>query len=891
MDEDIFSFANLTNASFLEDLYQLYQKDPKNVDPTWRYFFSGMEFSPKEGPSSLSKGGQELSVFLLIQAYRTHGHKKASCNSMAEKKENIKLLELSSFGLKDQDLDTHFSTFGLLKEKTAPLSQIINYLEKIYCGTVGYEFMGIGSEVESWMISEIEGKERVLSSEVKKKILRDLNSAEIFEDFIHTKYPGQTRFSLEGAESFIPLLNHIIETAAEHEVQDIFIGMSHRGRLNLLAHVLNKSYLQIFHEFEDTVEELERSGDVKYHKGAHANLKTTSGHFIEVALAPNPSHLESVDPVVEGQVRAKQDLKSSQKTVVPILVHGDAALAGQGVVYEVLQMGSLKGYTTGGTIHVVVNNHIGYTTLPKNSRSTLYCTDIAKTFGAPVFHVNAEDPESCIMVAELAMKFRQSFHVDVFIDLNGYRKHGHNEGDEPTFTQPVEYKKIKEKKTIRQLFKEKLLQEGVLTKELVEKEEESIKTHLAESLASVLSQKIALEKKEKKPKQVNSQKEVPLLTEESLQSLVKGFCKVPEGFHIHPKLQRLVQERLKMDKIDWGLAEHLVFASLVFEKIHVRLSGQDVERGTFSHRHSIWIDQETSEKYSPLNHVSPDQAAFTVYNSLLSEFAVMGFDLGYSLSYPNSLVLWEAQFGDFVNGSQVIIDQYLATAEQKWERRSNLTLLLPHGYEGKGPEHSSAKIERFLQLCAEDNLILANCTTPAQFYHLLRRQAYLSVKRPLVVFTPKVLLRHPSCISSLRDFTIGCFQEVLDDPSPPINPTRVIFCSGKVFYDLLLEREKRGGEPALILRLEQLYPFPGEGILKILQSYPLIKKISWIQEEPKNMGAWTYMQIKLQELLKLIPRYVGREESASPATGSYALHKKQYEKFMKEAFQDEEVDV
>ncbi len=879
MQEGDFSYANLANAAFLEELYGRYLKDPKSVDPTWRYFFSGMEFS-----SSGGEDGGSLSVFRLIQAYRIHGHKKASSSPLLAKKEEVKALELSNFGLGVDDLERPFSTFGLLPEKQAPLSQIIKHLETIYCGSVGYEFMGLGSKTESWMLSQLEGKRSSFSKEEKEKILDDLTSAELFENFIHTKYPGQTRFSLEGGETFIPLLKSLIETGADTKAEDIFIGMAHRGRLNVLVHVLEKSYTQIFHEFEDTAED-EGSGDVKYHKGAHANLKTSSGRFIEVALAPNPSHLESVDPIVEGQTRAKQELKKDselRETVIPILVHGDASLAGQGVVYEILQMRALKGYSTGGTVHIVINNNIGYTTLPEEGRSTLYCTDIAKTFGAPVFHVNAEDPESCVMAAILAMKFRQTFHIDVFIDLNCYRKHGHNEGDEPTFTQPLEYKTIKEKKSIRQLFKQKLLQEGVFTEDEMQKKEASVNAKLQDALATALSQ--GKESKDKVEKGVSQKESAPAISAKTLQELAESFCTVPKEFHIHPKLQRLLGERLKMDKIDWGMGEHLAFASLLFEKIHVRLSGQDVERGTFSHRHCVWIDQETSVKYSPLNHLSKSQAPFAVYNSLLSEFAVMGFDLGYSLAYPKSLVLWEAQFGDFVNGSQVIIDQYLATSEQKWARRSNLTLLLPHGYEGKGPEHSSAKMERFLQLCAEDNLIVANCTTPAQFFHLLRRQAYLLAKRPLIVFTPKLLLRHPACTSTLADFTDSTFLEVLSDPTPPKNPTRILFCSGKVFYDLVQEREKRKDTSSLIIRLEQLYPFPKEAIAKILETYPSAGKLIWVQEEQKNMGAWSYVQVKFQELLGKTITYVGRKESASPAAGSYLLHKKQYETFMQEAF-------
>lgn len=882
MKEDAFSYANLSNAAFLEELYSNYQKDPKSVDPSWGYFFSGMDFSLKEGSKGFSEG--DVSVYRLIDAYRTFGHKKAKSSPVNEPCQ-VKELELSRFGLSAQDLDRTFPTFGLLSQKEAPLSLIIERLESIYSKSVGFEFMGLGSEIESWMISSLENKERTsCSKEGKEKVFKQLLAAEHFENFIHMKYPGQTRFSLEGGETFIPLLKEMIERGSELKISEIVLGMAHRGRLNVLVHVLNKSYTEVFHEFEDVLEE-EGSGDVKYHKGAHTNIKTSSGAFIEIALAPNPSHLESVDPIVEGSVRAKQELKQdvdTGETVLPILVHGDASIAGQGVIYEILQMGNLQGYKTGGTIHIVLNNNIGYTTLPKDSRSTLYCTDIAKTFGSPVFHVNAEDPEECMKVASLAIEFRQIFHRDVFIDMNCYRKYGHNEGDEPTFTQPLEYKKIRSKKSIAEIFKERLLKEGVLTEDSIKEEESLCNRLLNQAMETALSYESKQSSKEMTKKA--PLEEAPSMDENTLKELAERFCFVPQGFNIHPKLQKLLQERLKLEPIDWGMAEHLAFASLLLEKVHVRLSGQDVERGTFSHRHCMWVDQETSQKYSPLNHLSKTQAPFNVYNSLLSEFAVMGFDLGYSLSYPRSLVIWEAQFGDFVNGSQVIIDQYLATSEQKWSRESNLTLLLPHGYEGKGPEHSSAKMERFLQLCAEDNLILANCTTPAQFFHLLRRQAYLSKKRPLVVFTPKVLLRHPSCVSSLKDLSEGGFQKVLNDPMPPADPKRVLLCSGKVFYDLLAEREKRKDTSTLLIRVEQLYPLPEEEILALLKNYGSLETFIWVQEEQKNMGAWTYMQPRLQKLLGKELLYVGRKESASPAAGSYSLHKKQLESFLKEAF-------
>ncbi len=899
------SYANLANLPEIERLYQNYQQNPDSVEPSWRNFFEGMALAQSMIPSLPAvdrKESPDLRVYLLIDAYRKYGHLQAHFNPVltAEMKEPSEL-SIETLGFKQQELEASFPTFGFLPQAAAPLKDLIAALKATYCGTVGIEYMGLGnSEIEQWIQKEIEPLFPLhLETEDKIQILQDLNKAELFESFLHTKYVGQKRFSLEGGETAIPMLAAMLDRGAELNLQEMVLGMAHRGRLNVLANILNKSYATIFHEFEDfySPDLNEGTGDVKYHKGFVGALTTTSGKSITVTLVANPSHLESVDPVVEGIVRAKQELKGNKQQrseVIPILIHGDASVAGQGVVYETMQLARLNGYATGGTLHLVINNQIGFTTLPKDARSTLYCTEIGRAFGSPVFHVNAEDPEGCVRVAKLAMELRQKFQCDVYIDLNCYRKYGHNEGDEPTFTQPLEYALIKGKRTIREIFRDKLIQEQVLDEAKAQELENSFRQGLQQALDSIPS--IASEKTAAREPKVSSDVSVSgiktAVEASSLIALTERFCNVPDNIRIHPKIQRGLQERVKMihsdhASIDWGLGEHLAFASLLVENIHIRISGQDVRRGTFSHRHAVWVDQVKEHKYFPLSHLSADQAPFDIFNSPLSEFAVLGFDFGYSFTYPKSLVLWEAQFGDFANGAQVIIDQYIATAEQKWGLSSNLTLLLPHGYEGQGPEHSSARIERFLQLSGDENMRIANCSTPAQLFHLLRAQALLPVKKPLIIFTPKALLRHPMCVSSLNDFSQGHFHEVLDDPSQPQNPRRLFFCSGKFYYDLLQEREKRKATDVSIIRIEQLYPFPQAQLQEILQKYTAVAEMCWLQEESSNSGAWEYIRARFNQLLgaKDAVKYIGREQSASPAAGSHALHKKQLEQIMQTAFE------
>jgi 2-oxoglutarate dehydrogenase E1 component len=878
MDE--ISFSNL---AYLEEQYQRYRTDPAALDPSWRHFFDGWDLAKSLAPAS---GSSDLKIYQLIETYRTYGHLKAKDNPLFSPPTEVRELSLKNLGFEKADLNKSFPTCGFLPVAEAPLSQIIVALEKTYCGAIGIEYMGLRKpELESWLQKIIEPNFLLpFTKEDKLEIFHELSRAELFETFLHMKYVGQKRFSLEGGETFIPMLAFAIEAGVGEGIHEIVLGMSHRGRLNVLANILNKSYATIFNEFESHyVPDLsEGTGDVKYHKGFIGSLPTKSGEKIAVTLSANPSHLEAVDPVVEGQARAKQELKGHE-TVLPILVHGDASVAGQGVVYETLQLSKLKGYETGGTLHVVINNQIGFTTIPKDTRSTQYCTDIAFAFGAPVFHVNAEKPEACVYAMLLALKIRQKFHCDVFLDLICYRKYGHNEGDEPAFTQPIENRIIKEKKSIRELYKESLIQEGVLNPQEGEKIETEFKNLLQAALDAVASKPPAIQTPVKEDFFAPLPTAVPAF---NLIALAEDFCHVPGGFNLHPKIKRLAEERLSMVKadlnlptIDWGMGEHLAYASLLIDGVHVRLSGQDSKRGTFSHRHAMWVDQSVEDKrYYPLSHLKNVKAAFDVFNSPLSEFAVLGFEFGYSLFYPHSLVIWEAQFGDFANGGQVIIDQFIACSEQKWGHRSGITLMLPHGYEGQGPEHSSARVERYLQLSGDDNWQIVNCTTPAQLFHVLRRQTMRKQQKPLVIFTPKALLRNPLVLSPLKDFTEGSFEEFFDDPIK--NPKRVLFCSGKVYYDLVTERKR---DDIAIIRIEQLYPFHREKFKKLVEKYKSLQEFCYVQEEPSNMGAWNFLRPILEETLGKPLRYIGRGPSSSTAAGSFALHKKQYDQMMQEA--------
>lgn len=899
----VFSYMHLANIQLVESLYSQFQKDPTSIDSSWRHFFEGMEFANYQKGGETSQGLGDLRVYALVDAYRRYGHLLAHVNPIEiNPPKEIEELSLESLGFAKEDLNKIFPTYGFLMEKTASLSEIIKALEETYCAKIGVEYMNCSHDLVHWIQEHMESVRSHPNFSIEKKImiLNQLNKSELFEIFLHTKYVGQKRFSLEGGETLIPILSELIEEGANLGVEEFVIGMAHRGRLNVLSNILNKSYSMIFSEFEDYFDStmVQGAGDVKYHKGYSSSIETSLGKSIQIGLTPNASHLESIDPVVEGKVLAKQIQSNDgeKKRIIPLLIHGDASIAGQGVVYETFQLNDISGYSTGGTIHIIVNNQIGFTALPGEYRSSQYSSDIAHVFGLPVFHVNAEDPEACVFVAQLAMKMRQLFHVDVIIDLHCYRKYGHNEGDEPFFTQPLVYRVIKAKKSIRELYRDHLVHQGSIEGERALDLEEKFNQALHYELEEF---KVTKESISEEPfRGVWSgfgpikEGEIFLATPtgvdlKTLQEIGRICFQIPEGFEMHSKLKRVLENRRKMSEgalpIDWAMGELLAFGTLLLEKAPVRLSGQDCQRGTFTQRHAVWVDQNSGASYFPLAHLKDDQGKFSVYNSSLSEFAIVGFEFGYSLAYPSSLVLWEAQYGDFANGAQIIFDQYLSCSEQKWQRYSGLVLLLPHGYEGGGAEHSSARMERFLQLTAKTNMQIVYPTTPAQYFHLLRRQVKRSLRLPLVVFTPKKLLRHSECVSSLEDFSTGAFQEILDDPKKPNEAIRLILCTGRIYYDLMEERKKRNLEAQIaIVRIEQLYPLYLDRLSQILLQYKSVKDFLWVQEEPQNMGAYHYLFPILQGILqkKGHIQYVGREASAATAISSHARHQKEQEQLI-----------
>lgn len=907
-NKDILALA-FANPGLFEELYSKYKQTKDSVDSEWQKIFEAFDSEVVSFPTKTfhtkithpTRTEAEFKIFQLIQAYRTYGYLAAKVNPLdAEEATEPRQLNLEELGFRTEELSQTFPTLGILKKPEASLLEIVNALKEIYCGHVGIEYIGFQSpEFEEWLQKRIEPNrfKNVFSVEQKQEILQYLNKSELLESFLHTKYVGQKRFSIEGGETFIPIMAALIEVGADMGVTEFYLGMAHRGRLNLLANILNKSYKEIFSEFDEGYipESLEGSGDVKYHKGFYSNVQTVHGHKVQVTLTPNPSHLESVNPVVEGEVRARQDqLKDSQREkVVAILVHGDAALSGQGVIYENLQLYRLENYTTGGSIHIVINNQIGFTTLPKEARSTSSCTDVAKAFGAPIFHVNGEDPEACVYAAILAMEIRHKFHFDVFIDLNCYRKYGHNESDEPAFTQPIEYKIIRSKKPIRDQYRDQLIEQGVLEKYMAESMEAEFKKSL--------NQALKIEKPHEQEKENNSKENQVSIFQtvetgvnyKILREIAEEICLIPKNFNLHPKLQHLLKERLAMvvpekeaKPLDWGMAELLAYGSLLYEGTPLRLAGQDTCRGTFSHRHAMWMDQVAEKAYFPLSHLAKAETSADVVNSPLSEFAALAFEYGYSVAYPQALVIWEAQFGDFANGAQVVIDQYIASGEQKWGQKTSLTLFLPHGYEGQGPEHSSARLERFLTLAGNDNMFIANPTTPAQFFHLLRRQILGRFQKPLVVLTPKGLLRHPECISHIKELEKGHFSPFLDDPSAPKSAKKLLICSGRIFYDLQAYRKKEKINDTVILRIEQLYPFDEETFKKVMERYASITECFYVQDEHQNMGAYNYLRPILTKLLpkKIELKYAGRPPSASTAAGSYALHKKEQAAIMNTLF-------
>ncbi|MFZ4775675.1 MAG: 2-oxoglutarate dehydrogenase E1 component [Terrimicrobiaceae bacterium] len=913
------SLAARPNEALIDQNYERWLQDRSSVGADWAAFFEGFELgfarSQKSGetsPDAPAEGAVAPSlqtrVDALVYAYRTMGHSVAHLDPLTDKPRENPLLSLRELGFDEKDLNLQVSSRFFREDRKMTVRDMIADLQARYCSTLGAEFIHIQNpKIRNWVRDRVENREIVRHGDpaTHRDILRKLYEAETFESFIHTKYVGQKRFSLEGGESLILALSAILETCDVRGVEEIVMGMAHRGRLNVLANFLNKPLQVIFNEFQDNFipELVGGNGDVKYHLGYQNTRKLASGHKVEIRLAANPSHLEAVDPVVQGKARARQRVlgdTAERKKVVPLLIHGDAAFIGQGIVAEVFNMSQLPGYRTGGTIHIVVNNQIGFTTLPAEARSTMYCTDIAKMIEAPIFHVNGEDPLTVIEVAKMALEFRQEFGRDVVIDIYCYRRHGHNETDEPSFTQPDLYNTIKKHPLLSEKFAAEAAAMGTVTAE----EAMGIKAEsLAELEAALVEAKKPLDSKKSEFAGSTAIFQPPYshepantaISATTLEQLVKALTTVPEDFHVVPKIKRTVLERrLQIWKAggpyDWGLAELLAFGSLMLEGTPVRLSGQDCRRGTFSHRNSVLYDELNPERnYIPLMHIAPKQEKFCVYNSPLSEYAVLGFDYGYSMDFPSILCIWEAQFGDFGNGAQIIIDQFIASAESKWRRPSSIVMLLPHGYEGQGPEHSSARLERFLQLCAEDNMQVCNLTTPAQYFHALRRQIHRGFRKPLVIMTPKSLLRSEDATSQGEDFTNSRFYEILDDPAVKDRKkiTRLIFCSGKVYYDLVRGRTEAGadGKNTAIVRVEQIYPLHREKLARIAKSYPGVKRYAWCQEEPQNMGAWNFIAPRIAGIVGSLIGYAGRPESASTAAGSLGTHKAQQAALVKQAFE------
>lgn len=906
------------NLELIEENYRRWQENPASVGSGWSAFFEGFELGnlpERNGAAVLGEkpekaAGQaafQTRVDGLVYAYCLLGHTIARVNPVAERRPQNQALTLSELGFSEADLDLRVSSKFFLDNQPMTLREMIAGLERIYGDTIGSEFMHIQDpRVGEWVRRRLETRpqKHTTPREVQIALLRELMAAESFEVFLHTRYVGQKRFSLQGAESLMVILDTILHRSPQGGVEEICMGMAHRGRLNVLANFLRKSLKVIFTEFsENYIPELVAGdGDVKYHLGYHTVRKLASGAEIEIRLSANPSHLEAVDPVVEGKARARQRIRGDtehRKKVLPLLVHGDAAFMGQGIVAETLNLSQLHGYSTGGTIHVIVNNQIGFTTLPEDARSSMYASDVAKMIEAPIFHVNGDDPLAVKFVTDVAFDFRQEFGRDVVIDMYCYRRYGHNEGDEPSFTQPDLYARIDKRPSVTQIFKRELLAAGTLT----EDDAASLETEFDLRLEMARDEVKAIEKETGRVKAKFAESTaifqpkfsfapvVTAISEEMLETIVGGLTRVPDRFEIQPKIKRIVLDHQRQiyeagGPYEWHYAEALAFGSLLLEGTPVRLSGQDSSRGTFSTRHSVLYDAKTGTPYVPLMHLAEKQARICIYNSPLSEAAVLGFDYGYSLDYPNMLCLWEAQFGDFANGAQTIIDQFIVSAESKWQRPSGIVLLLPHGYEGQGPEHSSARLERFLQACAEDNIQVCNLTTAAQYFHVLRRQMKRKFVKPLIIVTPKSLLRAIFAASATKDFIEGRFEEILGSPEAgPIDKTkRIIFCSGKVYYDLLNYRTEKKIGNAAIIRIEQLYPLAEKKLRELINPLPKFARLVWCQEEPQNMGAWTFIEPRLRKVFGREIAYAGRGASASPAVGALTMHKREQRCLVEEAF-------
>ncbi len=905
---DKFSYIGTSDVNAIESLYSQYLQNPESVDGSWKDFFKGFEFAQTNytlTPLNNHDGGaipenvtKEFKVISLIAGYRQRGHLFTKTNPVRQRRNYEPSLALENFGLTDKDLETVFQAGNEIGIGSAKLKDIIAHLEHTYCQSIGVEYLYMREpKVVKWLQERMEKNKNTpnFSNAEKKVILKKLTQAVVFENFLATKYVGQKRFSLEGAEAVIPAMNALMEHGVNIGIEDYVVGMAHRGRLNVLTNIMNKTYKDVFTEFEGRPSEDSLfDGDVKYHMGYSSDQKSDSGKNVHISLTPNPSHLETVAPVVQGIIRAKIDNrhKGDNSKACAIAIHGDAAVAGQGLVYEVLQMSQLDGYKTGGTIHFVINNQVGFTTNYEDARSSTYCTDIAKVVLSPVFHVNGDDVEALCFVSKLAMEFRQTFHRDVFIDVLCYRKYGHNEGDEPRFTQPLLYKAIATHPNPKDIYVKRLeLDKNELANE-AKGIESAFKAELEENLDLAkktenvkISSFLEGNWKGVKMADANAFDESPktAITDKVFLDIANKIVELPKDKKFFNKIQKLFDDRKAMianDNYDWAMGELMAYASLMKEGFPVRFSGQDVERGTFSHRHAVVKVEDSEEEYTPLNNIDA-KVNLAIYNSLLSEYGVLGFEYGYAFAAPNTLTIWEAQFGDFFNGAQIIIDQYLTSAEYKWRRMNGLVMLLPHGYEGQGPEHSSARMERFLQACAENNMQIVNATTPAQQFHVLRRQLTRDFRKPLVCFTPKKLLRYPTCVSKLTDFTKANFQEVLDDAIDAKKVTRIAFCSGKVYYELIERREKEGAKDIAFIRLEQLYPFPQKQIDAVLKKYTNVKDFLFVQEEPENMGPWRFVDNNLRALNL---KYFGREAAASPATGFAKRHAMENEEIMQEIF-------
>lgn len=896
---DQFSFLNGIDIDYVDELHQKYLVDKRLVEVSWRNFFDGYEFSKinYEDIDTIPVNVQkEFRVINLINAYRSRGHLFTKTNPVRERRKYQPTLDINNFGLEEADLLTVFQASDQIGLEPCTLNEIIIHLEQTYCQSIGIEYQYIRHpERVEWIRKNIELKNRPqFSKDQKKHILHKLNQATVFEQFLQKKFVGQKRFSIEGAESLIPALDVLIENGSNMGLTEFVVGMAHRGRLNVLANIFNKTYDKIFSEFEgkEYDEEVFFDGDVKYHLGITSEIETDNGNNVKITLSPNPSHLEAVDPIVEGITRSKIDheLDGDEKKILPILIHGDAAIAGQGIVYEVIQMAQLDGYRTGGTLHIVINNQVGFTTNYLDARSSTYCTDVAKTTLCPVFHVNGDDIEAVVQTLDIALRYRQEYSRDVFVDLLCYRKYGHNEGDEPKFTQPKLYKIIANHPNPREIYLKKLIDEKVVSDQegsQMEKEFDDMLQERLDDAKQIEKAKITnfLEDVWSKFRKSNIEdfKSSPVTSvpKKKLFELGKKLNNLPDGKKYFRKIVKLFDDRLKMienDQLDWAMGELLAYATLLDEGFSIRISGQDVERGTFSHRHAVVKTEDDEEEVIPLNLLSENQAPFEIYNSLLSEYAVLGFDYGYAFNTPNGLTIWEAQFGDFFNGAQIIVDQFLSAAEDKWGTPNGLVILLPHGYEGMGSEHSSARIERFLQLCAEENFQVANCTNPANYFHLLRRQVKRDFRKPLVVFTPKKLLRYHRAVSSIDDMASGSFQELIDDSKAVSSKIdTVVLCSGKFYYDLIEVYEKNNSENMAFIRLEQLYPFPDHQLKSVVKKYGKESQYIWAQEEPENMGPWSYI---LRKWKFANIRCFSRNESGSPASGSPKVHELRHQEII-----------